>query len=169
MARRQLPLGRADLPRRQPAPRRAAAPGTRQAPTTRPLGHDARVEPAVCALQPPDPRQRPQHDLYHRARPWWAWVGGPHVSRRLLHRALSGHRTQPQRPAPIVPPVFLAQWHPQPCFSANPWLDPRRWRTGLLAGPCLRRSLRQPRSDRHLRDRRWRGRDGRAGGQLAFQ
>ena len=43
VARRQLPVGRPDLPARQPAAARAAAPRARQAAAARPLGHDARA------------------------------------------------------------------------------------------------------------------------------
>src|SRR4051794_12791850 len=48
----QLPLGRADLPARQPAAEGAAAAGAHQAPTARPLGHVAGLE---HALRPPEP------------------------------------------------------------------------------------------------------------------
>src|SRR2546428_9982258 len=40
LARRELPLGGADLPARQPAPARAAAAGARQAAPARPLRQD---------------------------------------------------------------------------------------------------------------------------------
>ena len=55
LARGQLPVGRADLPARQPAAARAAARRARQAAAARPLGHDARAEPPLRAPEPGDP------------------------------------------------------------------------------------------------------------------
>ena len=68
LARRELPLGRADLPARQPAPARAAAARARQAAAARPLRHDAGAEPRLRAPEPRDPRPRPERDLHHRPR-----------------------------------------------------------------------------------------------------
>ena len=55
LARRELPVGRADLPARQPAAARAADARARQAAAARPLGHDAGPEPALRAHEPRDP------------------------------------------------------------------------------------------------------------------
>ena len=90
--------------------------------------------------------------------------GGPglvaqSLSRRLVHRALSGDRAQPQRAAPAVSPVLLALWHSEPCLAGNAGLDPRGRRAGLFPGARLWRGFRQSRSDRRLRRRRRRGRD----------
>ena len=68
LARRQLPVGRPDLPAGQPAAARAARAGPRQAAPARPLGHDPGPQPP---LRPPQPRhqaRRPGRDLHHRAR-----------------------------------------------------------------------------------------------------
>ena len=56
LARGELPLGRADLPARQPAAARAAAPRARQAAAARPLGHHAGAELRLRAPQPRHPR-----------------------------------------------------------------------------------------------------------------
>ena len=63
MARGQLPVGRADLPARQPAAARAAGARARQAAAARPLGHDPGPELHLRPPQPGDPRARPQRDL----------------------------------------------------------------------------------------------------------
>ena len=95
--------------------------------------------------------------------------GGAHLSRRIVYRALSGDRAQPERPAPAVPPVLLALRHSQPRRAGDAGLDPRGRRTRLFAAPCLWRGVRQSGSDRRLRHRRRRGGNRRAGRQLAFQ
>ena len=55
LARRQLPVGRADLPARQPAAARAAAAGARQAAAARALGHHPGPELPLRAHEPRDP------------------------------------------------------------------------------------------------------------------
>ncbi len=55
LARRELPLGRAGLPARQPAPARAAPARAHQAAAPRPLRHDAGPEPR---LRPSEPRDQ---------------------------------------------------------------------------------------------------------------
>ena len=59
--------------------------------------------------------------------------------------------------------------HSQPRLARVPGLDPRRRRARLLAQPCLRCGVRQPRSHRRLRGRRRRGGDGAAGHGLALE
>ena len=59
--------------------------------------------------------------------------------------------------------------HPEPRLARVPGLDPRGRRARLFAQSCLRRGVRQSRSDRRLRDRRRRGRDRTAGHRLAFE
>ena len=68
LARRQLPLRRADLPARQPAAARAARARARQAAAAGPLGHDAGPELPLRAPEPRDQGARPERDLRHRAR-----------------------------------------------------------------------------------------------------
>ena len=58
VARGQLPVGRADLPARQPAPARAAPARARQAAPARPLGDDPRPELPLRAHEPGDPGAR---------------------------------------------------------------------------------------------------------------
>ncbi len=59
-----------------PAAGAPAHPGRREAAPAGPLGHHARAQLSLRALEPPDPRARPEHDLHHRPRPrrtraWW--------------------------------------------------------------------------------------------------
>ena len=68
LAGRQLPLGRPDLPARQPAPARAAPRRAHQAAAARPLGHDAGPQPHLRPHEPGDPELGPRRDLRHRAR-----------------------------------------------------------------------------------------------------
>ena len=49
---------------------------------------------------------------------------GAQLSRRIVHRALSGDRAQPERAAAAVPPVLLALRHSQPRIAGNAGLDP---------------------------------------------
>ena len=69
LAGRELPLGRPDLPARQPAAARAAARRARQAAAARPLGHDPGPELRLRAPQPRDPGARPRRDLRRRPGP----------------------------------------------------------------------------------------------------
>ena len=68
-----------------------------------------------------------------------------------------------------VPAVQLAVWHSQPRCAGDAGIDPRRRRTGLLAGACVWRGLRQSRPDRGLRGGRRRGGDRPAGDKLALE
>src|SRR6266496_4063328 len=45
--------------------------------------------------------------------------GGPQLSRRIIHRALSGDRAQPERIAAAISPVLLALRNSQPCIAGN--------------------------------------------------
>ena len=65
--------------------------------------------------------------------------------------------------------VLVSRRHSQPRLAGVPGLDPRGRRAGLFAQPCLRRGVRQSRSDRRLRRRRRRGGNRTAGHRLAFQ
>ena len=65
-----------------------------QAPSAGPLGHDAGVELSLCPSEPADQRERSEHDLRHRSRPWRPGHGGADLSRRVLYRALSGDRAR---------------------------------------------------------------------------
>ena len=169
LARGELPFGRADLSEGQSAARGAAQARTYQAAFAGALGHDAGVELSLCPPQPADQGERSEHDVRHRSRSWRPGHGGEDLSRRLVHRALSGDRAQPERTASALSPVLLALRNSQPRIAGNARLDPRRRRTGLFAGPRLWRRLRQSRSDRRLRHRRRRGGNRRAGHQLALQ
>ena len=169
VARRQLPVGRPDLPARQPAPARAAAHRARQAAPAGPLGHDARAELRLRPPQPRHPRQRPRRHLRHRARARRSRPRGQHLPRGHLRRGLPEHDARRGGPAPAVPAVLLPRRHPEPRRARDAGLDPRGRRARLRAGPRLRSGLRQPRPARLLRRGRRRGRDRSAGGQLALQ
>ena len=79
------------------------------------------------------------------------------------------HQPGRGRAAEAVPAVLLSRRHSQPRLAGEPGLDPRGRRAGLFAQPCLRRGVRQSRSDRRLRRRRRRGGNRAAGHRLALQ
>ena len=121
VAGRQLPVGRPDLPARQPAAARAAAPRAHQAAPARALGHHARPELRLRPSQPAHPRPRPERDLRRRPRPrrarrWWptpSWRAPtassiPHIGRdadgmRRLFRQFSFPGGIPSHVAPETP------------------------------------------------------------------
>src|SRR5262249_44690007 len=91
------------------------------------LGHwgtTAGLNFLLRAPQPADQGKRPRHDLRHRARPRRAWARGAHLSRRHLHRNLSGDRAQPERAAAPVPAVLVALRDTEPRRSGDAGLDP---------------------------------------------
>ena len=91
LARRELPLGRPDLPARQPAAARAADARAREGAAARALRHDARAEPDLRAHEPRDPRARPVRDLHRRAGPRRAGARRERVPRgHLLRDLLAG-------------------------------------------------------------------------------
>src|ERR1700757_2198267 len=53
-----------------------------------------------------------------------AGAGGAHLSRRVLHGALSGYRAQPKRLASAVSAILLAVRHPQSRRAGNAGVDP---------------------------------------------
>ena len=99
LARRQLPLGRPDLPARQPAAARAAAARARQAAAARALGHDARAQLRLRAPEPRHPGARPRRDLRHRARPRRPGPGRQRVPRGHLQRGLPARSAADERRA----------------------------------------------------------------------
>ncbi len=123
----------------------------------------------LCALNRAHPRARSQHDLHHRSRTRRAG----HVANTYLEGSYTemypAHRAECGRHQASVPPVQLALRHSQPRRAGNAGLDSRGRRAGLFAGACLRRGLRQPRSHRHLRRRRWRSGDRPARHKLALE
>jgi hypothetical protein len=169
LARGQLPVRRADLPAGQPAAARTAAGRARQAAAAGALGHDARAEPDLRAHEPADPGARPERALHHRARARRTRAGGQRLPGGHLQRGLLRHHRGRRRDARAVPAVLLPRRHPQPRRPGDARLDPRGRRARLRPGARLRRRLRQPGPDGRLRDRRRRGGDRPAGGQLALQ
>ncbi len=71
--------------------------------------------------------------------------------------------------AAAVQAVLVPGRHPQPRGAGDSRVHQRGRGTGLLAGPRLRRGVRQPGADRRLRGGRRRGRDRRSRGRLAVQ
>jgi len=134
-----------------------------------PLGHDSRPELHLRALEPGYPEIRPQRDLHRRPRSRRSGAGGQHVPRRHLQRDLSERQPGRGRAEEAVHPVFVPWRHLQPRGADDAGVDPRRGRAGVLAQPRLRSSIRQPRADRGMRDRRRRSGDGPAGYRLAVQ
>ena len=100
--------------------------------------------------------------------------GGPGAGRQYLPR---GHlqrglpRRQPGRgrAAEAVQAVLVSRRDLQPRRADDAGVDPRRRRARVLAQPCLRGRVRQPRPDRRLRHRRRRSRDRPAGHRVAVQ
>ncbi len=165
----QLPLGRPDLPPRQPAPARAPHPGPREAAAARPLGHDAGPDLPVRA---PEPRHRGAaagDGLRHGPRPRRAGPRRLRVPGRHLLRGLQRHhRGHRGREAP-VPAVLVPGRHPEPRRAGDARVDPRGRRARLLPEPRLRRGLRQPRPAGRGGGGRRRGRDRAAGHLLALE
>ena len=100
--------------------------------------------------------------------------GGPgrgreRVPRGHLQRGLPAHRQRHRGHPPAVSPVLLPGRHPEPRRPGDARLDPRGRRARLLAPARLRSRLRQPRAARVLRDRRRRGGNRGARGELALE
>ena len=170
LARRQLPVGRADLPARQPAARRAARAASTSSRACSAIGARPRAELHLRASQPADHRARSQHDLHHRPRPWRPGHGrATPISKARYTELYPAIERSRERHAAAVPPVLVARRHSQPRRAGDAGLDPRRRRTRLFARACLRRRVRQSRSDRRLRRRRRRGGDRPARRELAFE
>ena len=165
----QLPVGRSDLPARQPAAQGAAQARARQAAPARPLGHDARPQLPLRPPQPGHSARRPEHDLRHRPRTRRPVAGRPGLAGGDLRRGLPEHRPGRGGDAAAVQAVLVPRRHPQPRRPGDARLDPRRRRTRLLPVPRLRRRLRQPRPDRRLHRRRRRGGNRSPGHGLARQ
>ena len=69
----------------------------------------------------------------------------------------------------LFTPVFVSRRNSEPRIAGVPGLDPRGRRTGLFAQPFVRGGVRQSRSHRRLRRRRWRGGNRTAGHGVALQ
>ena len=157
LASLQLPDRRPDLPDGESAAARAAPRRAHQAAPARPLGHVAGAEFYLRASQPADSRARRQHHLYIRSRPRRSVGHVAHLSRRHVLRDLSADFRGRRGHAPAVPPILVAGRRAESCGPARARLDQRRRRARLLAGACVRRGVRQSRSDCRVRDRRRRG------------
>ncbi len=169
VARGELPVRRPDLPPRQPAPAPAAGARPDQAPPAGPLGHDPGAQPDLRPPQPRDPCPRPRRDLRVRSGPRRSGHGGQHLHGGHLQRGLPPRRPGRGGHAQAVPPVLVPRRHPQPRRPGDARVDQRGRRAGLLAGPRLRRRVRQPRPGGGVRDRRRRGRDRLAGRVVALE
>ena len=145
VARRQLPVGRADLPAEQPPAAHAAVARRRQAASARALGHHARAELHLRPPQPSDPRARATHDVRHRPRPRRSGTRCQRLPRRHLFRGLLRRHPRRGGHAATVPAVLVPRRHPVARRTRDARLDPRGRRTRLCALPRLRRRLRQPR------------------------
>ena len=169
MASRQLPVGRSDLPARQPTAARAAAAGARQAAAARALGHDAGAELPLRAHEPRHPAARPRRYLHRRPGSRRPGGGGRHVAGGHLQRGVLPHHARRGRHARPVPPVLVPGRHPEPRRAGDARVDPRGRGARLCAHARLRRRLRQPGPRGAVRGRRRRGRDGPAGRELALE
>ena len=128
-----------------------------QAAPARPLGDFAGAEFCLRASQPADSRARRQRHLYFRSRPRRSVGHVAHLSRGHLLRDLSANLRGRRGHAPAVSPVLVAGRRAESRRSARARFDQRRRRARLFAGACVRRGVRQSRSDRRVRDRRRRG------------
>ena len=169
LARRQLPVGRPDLPARQSAPARAACPRARQAAPARPLGNDAGPELHLRPHEPRDPARRPRRDLHRGTRARRSRSRGECLPRGDLHGDVPGDHPRRGGSPQAVPTVLVPRWDPEPRRAGDARLDPRRRRARLRPRPRVRRRLRQPGPARLLRRRRRRGRDGTARRELALE
>ena len=166
----ELPVGRPDLPARQPAAARAAAGRARQAAAARSLGHDPRPQLHLRAPEPRDHRSATSTSStssgpgHGGPAPWPA----PGSTAPTARSTPTSRRTSAgmQR---LFRQFSLPRRHPQPRRARDARLDPRGRRARLRASPRLRRRLRQPRPGRRVRRRRRRGRDGAARDQLALE
>ena len=115
------------------------------------LGHDHGPQFSLRAFQPPDRRERPQHDLRHRPGTRRAGTRGAELSRRFVYGAIIGHRARSQRHAAACPAILLALWRAQPRRAVDARLDPRGRRTRLFARARLCRGVRRSESARRRR------------------
>ena len=137
------------------------------------LGHWGTTPGPELPLRPPepgDPRPRPGHDLRHRARPRRARAWSPTPTSRAPTA-----RSTPTSPRTTTGMRRLFRQFsfpggiPSHVAPETPGSIHEGGELGLLAVARLRRGVRQPRPDRRLRDRRRRGRDRAAGGELALE
>jgi len=169
LARGQLPHGRADLPSPQPAPARAADARRRQAAPARSLGDDARAQLRLRPSQSHRSPVRPRHDLRHGAGPRRPRHRREHLSRGNLQRVLSRGVARHGRPREALRAVLRAGRHSEPRRTGDAGIDQRRRRARLFACTRVRRRVRQSGSRRRVRDRRRRGRNGRARRELSLE
>src|SRR5579875_2992970 len=169
LARRQLPVGRADLSDGQPAPQGEAAAGAHQAAPLGPFRHDAGAQPRLRSSEPDHQTAGSQYPLRHRSGPRCARHPCQSLARGHLQRNLPARPAERGRDAAAVHAVLVPRRRAEPHRGGDAGLDQRRGRARLFAAARLRRGLRQSRSDRLRRHRRRRGRDRGAGRQLAFE
>ena len=170
LARRELPVGRPDLPARQPAAARAAA---RRSTSSRGCSATWGTTPGLnllyAHLNRAIVRARPRRDLHHRARA----TAGPGWSRTPTSRAPTARSTRTSRATRTGLRALFRQFSfpggiPSHVAPGDARVDPRGRRARLRPVPRVRRGLRQPRPAGRLRRRRRRGGDGAAGGELAL-
>ena len=160
LARRELPVRRADLPARQPAPARAAALRARQAAPARPLGDDAGAQLRLRARQPRHQGARPRRDLRHRPGARRARASSPtRGSRGPTARSTRTSRATRAGMQAALQAVLVPGRHPEPRRARDAGQHPRGRGARLRAEPRVRRGVRQPEAARLLRRRRRRGGD----------
>ncbi len=169
LAGRQLPVGRPDLPARQPAAPRALWP---EHVKPRLLGHWG-TTPGLNFIYAHMNRVIRSWDLDA------IYVMGPgHGGPATVANAyLEGTYSEvypsitrdERRPAQALPPVLVPGRHPEPRRAGDPGFDPRGRRARLRARARVRGRLRQPGPAGLLRRRRWRGRDRPARHELALE
>ena len=108
----ELPVGRPDLPARQPDAASPAAGRGRQAAPAGSLGHDARPQLHLRAHEPRHHPARPRRDLRVRARARRSGRRGRRLARRHLQRGLRRHLAGRARDEAAVQAVQLSRRHP---------------------------------------------------------
>ena len=127
--------------------------GAHQAAAARTLGHDAGPE---LHLRAPESGHHGSYDLdmiYISGpgpRRAGAWSPTP-IWKAPTARSIRTITPGRSRAADAVPAVLVSRRHSEPRRAGNARQHPRRRRARLLAEPCVRRGVRQPRSDRRLR------------------
>ena len=146
LAGRELPLGRADLPARQPAAAgAAAAPSTSSRACSATGARRPGLNFVYVHLNRVIRAARPRRDLRRRAGARRPGARRQRLPRGHLHRGLPAiiarTRTGMQR---LFRQFSFPGGIPSHVAPETPGLDPRRRRAGLRAQPRLRRGVRQP-------------------------
>ena len=141
----------------------------RQAAAARPLGHDARPEPALRAPEPGHRRPRPGDDLRHRARARRSRAGRQHLAGGHLQRGVPAASRRPAGMGALFRQFSFPGGIPSHVAPETPGSIHEGGELGYALLHAYGAALDNPDLRGGLRDRRRRGRDRAAGGELALQ